>query len=110
MSEDKGSGLLVGLILGAGIGAGLTFLFGTDKGKKIRNQLRSEYPEVFDRLDEVIGNLSEETQLIESKVEGVEEQAQEALADKLDSVANAVADLRDHVRVSHRFQKSGHKL
>lgn len=84
MSDDRGSsGLLTGLILGAGIGAGLTLLFGTDKGKKIRNQIRSEYPEVFDRLGEVEG------------------EAQEVLA-----------DLRDHVSKTspRRFHHSGHKL
>ncbi len=64
MAESKNqTGLLAGIILGVAAGAGITFLFGTKRGKDIRNKLRKEYPEAFEKIDEVIegtqGNLKE---------------------------------------------------
>lgn len=47
---------MTGLILGAALGAGIAFLFGTSKGKEVRKKIRDNYPEFFDRIDEVLGD------------------------------------------------------
>lgn len=59
MANDRGSGLMGGLI----VGAGAVFLFGTKKGKEIRKKVKDQYPEVFEKIDEIVtdvkGNLSD---------------------------------------------------
>lgn len=60
MNENRNnSGLVTGLILGAALGAGIAFLFGTSKGKEVREKVRDNYPEFFDRIDEVLGSVKE---------------------------------------------------
>lgn len=102
--NNSNNNLLSGLVIGAALGAGITFLFGTKKGKEIRSRVKDEYPEIFNKLEEVINNISEEA-------EQVKDETSEVFAEKLDSVATAVADLRDHVTTHpRRFLKSGKKL
>ena len=55
MAESKTSkGLVTGLVLGATVGAGLTFLFGTKKGQELQKGLRKRYPDLFEKLDDVV--------------------------------------------------------
>ncbi|MBI3559488.1 YtxH domain-containing protein [Candidatus Gottesmanbacteria bacterium] len=57
MNENRNNGgLLTGLILGAALGAGITLLLTTSKGKEIRKKVKDNYPEFFDQVDEVLGN------------------------------------------------------
>lgn len=48
--------LVAGIAIGAAVGAGLTFLFATRKGKELQKRVRDEYPEVFDKLEEAVSN------------------------------------------------------
>lgn len=59
MAEGKGSGLLSGLFVGAAIGAGAAFLFGTKRGKQVRDKLKRDYPEVFNKIEGLIDDTRE---------------------------------------------------
>lgn len=103
MSDNRGSNLLLGFILGAAAGAGLTFLFGTKKGKEVRERIREKYPEVFDRLDEIFEGIEEKYEEISEEVKEMEDEGKEAVEKK-------VADLGKAVEKTRRFLKSGRKL
>lgn len=79
MSENRGSGLISGLIFGTAIGAGAVFLFGTKKGKEIRNKVRDDYPELFDKVDDFVDDtkdeLSDKYNVVADKVKGVAKHA-----------------------------------
>lgn len=69
MNENKNNnGLVTGLVLGAALGAGVAFLFGTPKGKEVREKVRDNYPEFFDRIDEVLGSVKEEVEKIKEEI------------------------------------------
>lgn len=85
--------MLTGLVLGAAVGAGLTFLFGTDKGKQVRDRVRDRYPEFFDRLDEVLGNIEEGYEDVVSEVHRVEAEVAEMKDGAQEGVTQKVADL-----------------
>ncbi len=127
MSDDRGSGLLTGLVIGAVLGAGVTFLFGTKNGKEIRDRIRDEYLEVFDRLDEVFENVQEnlqekyddvvdEVQKVKKEVAELEEGSHSVVIKKMDTLGKAVESLGTQIqkvsadKSSHRFLKSGRKL
>ncbi len=119
MSENKSGSLVAGVVLGAAIGAGLTFLFGTKKGKEIRNKVRDQYPEVFDKIDEVLEGVEDRYEDVVDEVENIKEDVAEMTEDTKDAVSEKVADLSEVVKdlgkklqvvSSHRFKKSGRKL
>lgn len=96
MNENKNSGLVTGLVLGAALGAGVAFLFGTPKGKEVREKVRDNYPEFFDRIDEVLGSVKEN------------------LGDKYDEVVEEVEKIKEEIipekSLPRRFVRSGRKL
>ncbi|MCL4397785.1 YtxH domain-containing protein [Patescibacteria group bacterium] len=110
MSENKSSGgLITGLAIGAALGAGITFLFGTKKGKEIRDNVREKYPDFFDQLEDALGdvreNLSEEYETVVDEVQKVKDEvssmtigeasdaAKDAVVEKVDKLGVAVASL-----------------
>ncbi len=78
-SDNSSGGVVTGFILGTLIGAGITFLFGTKKGKELREKIREEYPEIFDQLEEsfsdVKENLSEKYAGVASEMKKIKEEA-----------------------------------
>lgn len=124
MCENKSSStnLVVGVAIGAALGAGLTFLFGTKKGKELRDKVRNDYPEVFDRAEEVItnakDNLSEDYANVIDEVTKVKEEISkmtigEATEATKDAVTKKVNDLDKAVKSlgksPHFFRGTKHK-
>ncbi len=116
-SHDQSGSLLTGLVIGAAVGAGLTFLFGTKKGKEIRDRVREEYPEAFDKIDEVYANLVDEVKNVEEEVAEMSDETKEVVQEKVANLGEAVENLGKQLetvapghRVVRRFLKSGRKL
>ncbi len=113
-SQDRSGSLLTGLVIGAAVGAGLTFLFGTKKGKEFRDRVREEYPELFDKIDEVYANLVEEVKNVEEEVEEMNEDTKEVVQEKVADLGKAVEDLGKKLEAvapsRRRFLRSGKKL
>jgi gas vesicle protein len=120
-SRDRTGTFLTGLAIGAAIGAGLTFLFGTEKGRQIRERARQEHPEFFAGVDEVLESLGERYEDVVTELRKVEEEVAEMSKESRDAVKERVSDLGRAVEqfgekleaVSpkhHRFQKNGRKL
>lgn len=116
-SRDRSGTLLTGLVVGAAVGAGLTFLFGTKKGKEIRDRVREQYPEVFDKLDEVYANLVDEVRDVEEEVADMSEDTKEVVQEKVANLGEAVEKLGKQLEAvssgrppARRFFKSGRKL
>jgi gas vesicle protein len=74
-TQKSTTNLVAGIAIGAAIGAGLTFLFATKKGKELRKRVRDEYPEVFDRLEEAVGDMTAEVSKAREEVAALGEQA-----------------------------------
>ena len=99
--KSSTSNLVVGLGLGAALGAGMAFLFGTKKGKQLRNQVVENYPELFDNLQDTLGQLKESlgekyeevAQQVEEVKESLEETGNEKAAEIKDIVSDKVAQL-----------------
>lgn len=85
-NQKSGSSFATGLLLGSIVGAGAALLFGTKKGKEIKNKIKKQYPEVFEK--------------IEDKVEEVES--------KVAEVKKGV--LREIKPLKMRFVRNGKKL
>lgn len=120
-NNRNGNGsLIAGLAIGAAIGAGLTFLFGTDKGKHIRKKIREEYPEFFERVDGVVENLGEKYEDVVEEMKRLEEEVSEkgsgtkdVVREKVANVGRAVAHLGkqlESVSKPRRFLRAGRKL
>lgn len=113
MCEKKNSGgLIAGLALGAAIGAGVTFLFGTKKGKEIRENVRDQYPELFDRVEDLLGdvreNLEDTYDDVIDEVEKVKDEvSKKAVMAKVDKLGAAIGKISSRPK---RFLKSGRKL
>ncbi|HUW21296.1 MAG TPA: YtxH domain-containing protein [Candidatus Bathyarchaeia archaeon] len=60
--KERGNGFFSSFILGALVGAVLVFLFGTDEGKKIKDQLAQKGKELVDDLPEMISDLEKQGQ------------------------------------------------
>lgn len=115
--QNNSNGLLLGLILGATIGAGVTFLFGTKKGKEIRKKIQDEYPQVFENLEEATSdlrdNLEDKYSDVVDQIEEIKKEVSDSALEKVEKLGVAVEDLGEHLqKVSHpkRFIKSGKKL
>ncbi len=112
MNESKSSpnGLVTGLVLGAAVGAGLTLLFGTKKGKELQKNLRSKYPELFDKLDGVVVDVKEG---VSDGYDSVSKQVTSRAAGVKNAVSEKLGSLGKAVGLSNsdkRFKKSGKKL
>ncbi len=113
MSDDNGrtGSLLTGVILGAAIGAGVTFLFGTKKGKEIREKVRDQYPEFFDHVDDVLDNLGDKYEDVVTEVRKLEQEV--STKSKVANLGKAVEHLGkqlESVSKPRRFQRAGRKL
>ncbi|MCL4389781.1 MAG: YtxH domain-containing protein [Patescibacteria group bacterium] len=104
MNNDRSGTLLTGLAIGAAIGAGLTFLFGTKKGAEVREKIKDQYPDLFDRVDDVLEGLEEKYGDVVSEMEKIEEKAPEEMKEEVAHLGRKVKELK------HTFLKSGRPL
>lgn len=72
MNEHKGGGFLNGFVLGLLVGAGLVFLFGTNKGKKVLQMLLDQVEENTE-LSELLEMPDDE----DEEMMGIEEEPEE---------------------------------
>jgi len=122
MSDHDSSGtLLTGIVLGAAIGAGLTFLFGTSKGKDVREKIKGQYPDFFERMDDVVESLGEnyadvvdEVKKVEKEVAQMSEKSSENMKESVASLGKKVEDfgkkLESVAPKKHTFLRAGKPL
>jgi len=111
--SGEGKGFGGGLLLGGLLGAGLFFLFGTEKGRKIKKQIEKKGEKAVGEIQDLVDELAEKGQefrekaeevagelreKVEEKVEDVSGEAKEQLGEKLDTAFEKIADLQDHGR------------
>lgn len=104
--QNNSSNLLGGLIIGAAIGAGITLLFGTKKGKEIRQKIQDEYPDVFENLEDKFSEVVD-------RIEEIKGEVSDTALGKVEELGAVVEDLGvqlKHVSRPKRFVKSGKKL
>lgn len=96
-SNNQNGGVVTGFILGTLIGAGITFLFGTKKGKELWEKIMEEYPEVFDQLEEsfsdVKENLSEKYADVAVEMKRLKEEAGSTNQKRVHKLGKAVKTL-----------------
>ena len=110
-NSDRTGSLLTGVVLGAAIGVGVTFLFGTNKGKEIREKVRDQYPEFFDQVGDVLDNLGDKYEDVVDEVRKLEKEV--TVKDKVANLGKAVEHLGkqlESVSKPRRFQRAGRKL
>ena len=107
---DKSSSttnLVAGLALGAAVGAGLTFLFGTKKGKEVREKVYETNPEFFDQLSEALDQLKDSLgdryEEVSDQVQDIEKSISEVVTEKESQIANTMSKKFDEIghQVSH---------
>lgn len=128
MSEEKTkNNFWVGFFLGGLVGAFIIFLMGTNKGKKIAEQLMEEVENYEEELEQKVANLHKkgEELLVEATnmknkiindVETSKKEVTDRLVNKMDTALTKIEDIqRKGVEITsevhHRyFKKNGKKL
>lgn len=120
-NHDNSGPLLTGVVLGAALGAGLTFLFGTPKGKELREKVRDQYPDFFEKVDDALENLGEnyedvvdEVKKVEKEVAQMSEKSSENMKESVASLGKKVEDfgrkLESVAPKKHTFLRAGKPL
>ncbi len=115
MENDRhhhGSGFFNGLILGLLIGAGLVFLFGTTKGRKVL-QMLLEQVEENTQLSELLEMPDDEDEEYMMGVEEANEEEPKEEKSKVVEEENAAGEIKSHkavARVKRFFKGSSKKL
>jgi len=92
-NNDKS--FLLGLMIGGVIAGGLVFLFGTDKGKEVRKELKERGEDVLDDLDEVLAELEEKRKELKKKAEKVKEEVVQHVGDLKEKASEEVMEKLD---------------
>ena len=95
-TKDSSANLLLGITLGAAIGAGAVFLFATPKGKQIRKKIHDSYPELFDQLDSSLSDLKEALgdryEEVADQVQKIEETVSNVVTDEKENISDQVSE------------------
>lgn len=95
MDQQKNKGFLNGLILGGLVGAGLFFLLGTEKGKKIQKKLKEGGKKAAESMEDLVKELEEKGKELEEKAQEVKEQIQEKIEDTKENIKDQVSERID---------------
>lgn len=74
MCDQNNRSFFTGLIIGGIVGAGLVFLFGTGKGKKLRKEIEEKGNELLAELDNFLDKLEERGKELKKETEAVKEE------------------------------------
>ena len=76
------------ILTGVAIGAGLYYLYNTEKGEEMREEIADSLKDLKKRMDKMAGKagaeLADVQKLVSSKVEGMSEEARRKIMDILD--------------------------
>lgn len=87
--RNRGSNFVLGVILGALVGAGsYWFLTSTEEGKKVKKQIQKKGEEALDNLADMVEDLEEKGEEFKEKAQEV----QKELEEKTQSLKEEVAD------------------
>ena len=94
--QDKNSSLIA-LVAGVVIGAGVTYLFTTKEGQKIKDKLIEQGTKLF---DDIKGTLEDQSEV-------AREQIEEAVEHKLEEAKETLEEVPQHI---DQIQKKGRRL
>lgn len=96
--RDRNGGFLSGLVLGVIIGAGLFyFLTSTEEGKKVKKQLREKGKDTLDNLAETISEFEEKGEEFKKKAEKLQAALEEKTKDIREEVAEEAKEQLTHI-------------
>lgn len=103
------NGFLTGLLIGSVIGVGLSILFTTENGKKIRQRLSDYAPDVALELDKLAQELDVRSEELEAKVQQVKELVtdQVEMSPKIEEIEDKVDQLHSNAKRFSRSQTAG---
>ena len=92
-SENKINGLSA-LVLGAAVGAAVTYLFTSKKGKEIRSQVLKEGKKLLEELQEEVQEKKEE---LEEAGEEVKHELEEKAQELKEDIKETAEEIPDHI-------------
>ncbi len=108
MCDQNERSFLAGLIIGGTIGALLVFLFGTDKGKKIRKELKEKGADILDDLDDILDEIEEKGKELKRKTEKIKEEVTEKASEFKEKAGEEVMEkLNDTLVKIENLQERG---
>lgn len=90
-SRSAGGGFLPGLVFGAIVGAGLTFIFGTQKGKEVQKSAKKKWPELAREIESF-------AEIILETLEEAGEETKEQVAGLASGVLDFADDLKSEAK------------
>lgn len=104
MSDQDKNSSLSALIAGVVIGAGVTYLFTTKEGRKLKDKLVVEGTKMLDKIKEGLEEAGEE---IEEKKEVIQEKVAEQIDLVKENVEDMVSEVPKHIE---QVQKKGRRF
>lgn len=100
---------LTGVALGAIVGAGLAYIFGTDQGKKLQKDIKKKGKELAENIPQDLDDLKAIKESVSEKgsdfVENLGDQAKEALDAVKDTVSETADTIKEALPPKPRFFK-----
>jgi gas vesicle protein len=101
-NEDRGNAFSSGFLLGGLIGAGLVFLFGTEEGKKVKEQLVKKGKEVIEDLPETVKDLEKRGEEFAQRAEEVKQKLESKAKELSPKIKKQVESSLDHIEAAQK--------
>lgn len=109
--ERRSSSFFNGLTLGAVLGAGFFFLFGTKKGRKVKARLVKKGKNFWKELEEIIEEIKKDPDFLAKKTKKLTDKIDEKTQQAKVQVGQKVEETKEVVVKAKRFfQKNGRSL
>lgn len=106
-NEKNGSGFVIGFVLGAMAGAVLLFLFGTEKGKKLKEELQKKGKFSFKNLKELLEEFEERGTEFKKKAGEMTKKLEKKVESQAPEVKKAAEKGLTHIK---KLQERGRKI
>lgn len=106
-NERSGSGFVIGFVLGAMAGAVLFFLFGTEKGKKLKEELQKKGKFSFKNLSDLLEDFEEKGVEFKKKAGEITKQLEKKVESKAPEIKKAAEKELTHIK---KLQERGRKI
>lgn len=97
-NEKASGGFVLGLILGAFLGAVVFFFLGTERGRKLKKELQKKGSLTFKDVAEILQELQEKKEVFKEKVEEKIEEIKERGAEEGKKAQKTVAEIEKQIK------------